>query len=149
MKLSSTLSWADRLALINRFDLTNQEASVAFGLPEREVIVAKNLQERGVFAPTELNTDIYVPYFGKLRSGEIDNGAQKVYKPKGARPSKITDAFAAISTEPQPVDDIVQKFEVSLAVLRQSKRFDKPDSGAVHIRKDKATGVLMVWRVLP
>lgn len=146
MKLSSTLSWADKLVLVEKFALTNQEACMVFGVSDRELVVAKNLKERGIFAPTELNTDVYSSFFGKLRSGELDTSTQKVYKPKGTRPSKITQAFESITNTPQPVTAVIDTFGVSLAVLRQSKRFDKTETGQVHIRKDKESGELMVWR---
>lgn len=146
MKLSSSLSWADKLVLMSKYSLTPQEAAVAFGVTDREITNAQQLQSRGIFAPSDLNTEIYSSYFGKLRSGEIDVSPQKTYKPKGARPSKITQAFEAITSAPQLVDKIVEEYGVSLAVLRQSKRFDKTGSGQVHIRKDKDTGSLMVWR---
>lgn len=146
MKLSSSLSWADRLVLIEKFALTDAEACHAFGVDDRELANVKHLQSRGIFGPTDINTEIYSAYFGKMRSGDVDTAAAKVYKPKGARPSKITQAFEAIGATAQPVDGIVEQYGVSLAVLRQSKRFDKTGTGQVHIRKDKDTGVLMVWR---
>lgn len=146
MKLSSSLSWADRLVLIQKYELSTNEACTAFGVSERELTNAKHLQDRGIFAPTDINTEIYSAFFGKLRSGELEGTATKTFKPKGARPSKITQAFEAIEATAQPVDKIVEQYGVSLAVLRQSKRFDKTGIGQVHIRKDKDTGVLMVWR---
>ena len=146
MKLSSTLSWADKLELMAKYSLSKQEACVAFGVSEREVLNAQQLQTRGIFAPSGINTEVYSAYFGKLRNGEIDASPQKTFKPKGARPSKITQAFEAIGSTPKRVDDVVAEFGVSLAVLRQSKRFDKTNAGQVHIRKDKESGNLMVWR---
>lgn len=146
MKLSSSLSWADRLVLIEKYELTAVEACNAFGVSDRELINAKHLQSRGIFAPTDINTEIYSAYFGKMRSGDAEMASAKIYKPKGARPSKITQAFEAIGATAQPVETIVEQFGVSLAVLRQSKRFDKTGVGQVHIRKDKDTGTLMVWR---
>lgn len=146
MKLSSTLSWADKLVLVQRFELSEVEACNAFGVTRQELVVAKDLQTRGVFAPNDtLNTAIYSDFFVKLRSGELEH-LQKTFKPKGARPSKITMAFEAITNRPQKVDEIIEKHGVSLAVLRQSKRFDKGNVGQIHIRKDKETGELMVWR---
>ena len=146
MKLSSSLSWADKLELMEKYSLTKQDACTAFGVTEREVTNAQQLQARGIFGPSSINTEIYSGFFAKLRTGELEVATQKTFKPKGARPSKITQAFDAIGPTPQKVDDIVAQFGVSLAVLRQSKRFDKTNSGQVHIRKDKDTGDLMVWR---
>jgi hypothetical protein len=146
MKLSSTLSWADKLVLVSRYELSETEACTAFGVTKQELVVAKNLLAKGVFAPNEtLNTSIYSDFFVKLRSGELDH-LQKTFKPKGARPSKITMAFEAITDSPQKVSEIIERYGVSLAVLRQSKRFDKGNVGQIHIRKDKDTSELMVWR---
>lgn len=146
MKLSSTLSWADKLVLVQRYALTETEACAAFGVSKQELGVAKNLQAKGVFAANEsLNTAIYSDYFVKLRSGELEE-SEKTFKPKGARTSKITQAFEAITTTPQKVEEVIEKYGVSLAVLRQSKRFDKGNVGQIHIRKDKETNDLMVWR---
>lgn len=146
MKLSSTLSWADKLVLVNKFQLSDNEACVAFGITKPELVVAKNLENRGIFiANQSLNTEIYSDFFVKLRSGELDH-LQKTFKPKGARPSKITMAFDSITGSPQKVASVIDKFGVSLAVLRQSKRFDKGNTGQIHIRKDKESQELMVWR---
>jgi hypothetical protein len=146
MKLSSTLSWADKLVLVQQYELTEVEACAAFGVSKQELVVAKNLQAKGVFTINEtLNTAIYSDYFVKLRSGELET-SEKTFKPKGARTSKITQAFEAITNTPQKVDAIIEQYGVSLAVLRQSKRFDKGNVGQIHIRKDKETNDLMVWR---
>lgn len=146
MKLSSTLSWADKLVLVKTFGLDETEACTAFGVTKQELDVAKNLEQRGVFRPNDsLNTEIYSDFFSKLRSGELDH-LQKTFKPKGTRPSKIAMAFDSITDKPQAVNEIIEKYGVSLAVLRQSKRFDKGNSGQIHIRKDKVSNELMVWR---
>lgn len=146
MKLSSTLSWADKLVLVQHYNLSETEACTAFGVSKQELVAAKNLQAKGVFSTNDaLNTSIYSDYFVKLRSGELDN-SDKTFKPKGSRPSKISQAFEAITATPQRVEDVISTYGVSLAVLRQSKRFDKDNSGQIHIRKDKETGELMVWR---
>jgi hypothetical protein len=148
MKLSSTLSWADRLALIQSFSLSDSESCDAFGITKQELMVANNLSTRGVFiANKQLNVTIYSDFFSKLRAGELDP-SQKTFKPKGNKPSRITQAFDAITEVPQKVETLVAEYGVSLAVLRQSKRFDKYGKGQIHIRKDKATKELMVWRAI-
>lgn len=146
MKLSSTLSWADRLTLIDSFSLNDSEACSAFCVTKQELMAAKDLTARGVFSPNDkLNTTIYSEFFTKLRAGELDP-SQKTFKPKGTKPSKITQAFEAITDLPQKVETLVAEYGVSLAVLRQSKRFDRNGKGQIHIRKDKDTKELMVWR---
>ena len=147
--MSTTLSWADKLALKERFQLSPQEACKAFGITSAELNTAITLAEKGVFfVNKKLNTEIYSDFFTKMRSGEQVSLPNVNRVKVGAKPSKITKAFDAITTTPQSVDSLIESYDVSLAVLRQSKRFDKNNAGRIHIRKDKATGTLMVWRVL-
>lgn len=68
-------------------------------------------------------------------------------KPKklGRKGTKIHDAYNAITTEPQSLDDILKQFDVSLGTMRQHKRFDPfPDRGKIHTRT--VAGTRMVWR---
>lgn len=67
-------------------------------------------------------------------------------KKRGRKGSKIQNAFAAIPSEPTDANAFAARHNVSLAVLRQSKRFDKTGTGVVRVRKDKDTNALMVWR---
>ena len=68
---------------------------------------------------------------------------------RGRSGTKIATAFAAIPYEPTPVAEFAQTHGVSVPVLRQSKRFDKEGTGVVHVKKDKATQVLNIWRDPP
>ena len=71
----------------------------------------------------------------------------KELKKRGRKGDRIAKAFAAIPATPVPVDKFASDNNVSLAVLRQSKRFDKsPEMGNVHVKKDKTSGSLMIWR---
>ena len=74
------------------------------------------------------------------------NKPERAPKKRGRTGSKIARAFAAIPSEPTDADKFATANGVSLAVLRQSKRFDKNGSGLVRVRKDREAGVLMVWR---
>lgn len=68
-------------------------------------------------------------------------------KKRGRKGDKIANAFTAIPVTPTPVDTFASTYGVSLAVLRQSKRFDHSGlEGAVRVKKDRETGTLMVWR---
>lgn len=147
MRLQSTLSWGDRLTLIKEYQLVPTEACTAFGINEGQLRSAIKLRDRGIFDTNEsLNTELYRDYFTKLRNGEFENSS-KVFRPKTSRPSKIVDAFKSITETPQPVESIIDRFGISLAVLRQSKRFDKSETpGMIRIRKDKNSGQIMVWR---
>jgi len=70
-------------------------------------------------------------------------------KKRGRKGTKIAEAFIAIPSTPVPVEEFASKNNVSLNVLRQSKRFDKSGTvGAVRVKKDKESGMLMIWREL-
>jgi len=70
-------------------------------------------------------------------------------KKRGRKGTNIAEAFVAIPSTPVPVEEFASKNNVSLNVLRQSKRFDKSGTGgAVRVKKDKESGTLMIWRDL-
>ena len=72
-----------------------------------------------------------------------------VPKKRGRKGDRIARAFAAIPNEPVDVETFRGTLTdtVSVAVLRQSKRFDDSGvAGSVRVKKDKATGNLMIWR---
>lgn len=150
MRLQSTLTWADRFALIRAYKLEPQEVCTAFGVNEGQLKSAIKLQHKGIFQINEsLNPEVFREYFDKLRKGEFSANSTKTFRPKQTRPSKIVDAFKSITETPQPVASVVERFGISLAVLRQSKRFDKSETpGTIRIRKDKTSGEMMVWRDL-
>lgn len=86
---------------------------------------------------------------GKSGGAKPETATKKVKEPKkrGRKGDKIANAFAAIPASPTPVEAFASSNNVSLAVLRQSKRFDpNPDLGTVHVKKDKESGTLMIWR---
>ena len=71
----------------------------------------------------------------------------KVVRPRGRKSNNIDLAFKAIPTSPVDVEKFAEKNRVSVAVLRQHKRFDNyKDKGLVYVRKNKETGVTEVWR---
>jgi len=68
-------------------------------------------------------------------------------KKRGRQGTNVVDAFSAVPIEAVPIDEFRLKHNVSFAVLRQAKRFDKSGlTGTVRVKKDKKTGSLMIWR---
>lgn len=72
---------------------------------------------------------------------------------RGRKGDKITKALQAVPLTPTSVDSFIAEHGVSLAVLRQSKRFiEGMDAatartiGRVNVRQDKTTRQLMIWR---
>lgn len=84
-----------------------------------------------------------------------ESATKRIKEPqkRGRKGDKITRALQSVPTSPVPVDAFILEHGVSLAVLRQSKRFiEGMDAatartiGRVNVRQDKATRTLMIWR---
>lgn len=76
--------------------------------------------------------------------------ATKVVKQRGRKGDKVKNAFTAIPAEPVSIDMFTQEHGVSVHCLKQSKRFDTTGlPGKVHVKKDKTTGMTMIWREMP
>lgn len=82
-----------------------------------------------------------------------ETAAKRIKSPqkRGRKGDKIAVALRAVPTTPIPIDAFVQQHGVSIAVLRQSKRFlatvdDAASLGEIKVRKDKNTKALMIWR---
>ena len=84
-----------------------------------------------------------------------ESATRRIKEPqkRGRKGDKITKALQAVPMAPMSVDAFIAEHGVSLAVLRQSKRFiEGMDAatakaiGRVNVRQDKATRQLMIWR---
>lgn len=170
-KIRTTLNWSDRLALIDHYTPCDEQICHAFGVTQHELDAARQMQTIGTLAPsTNIDFKSYSTLFvGKAATTlikpsdvrEVSTSTVKVQikdpetatkKPlpkqkRGRKGNRIENAFAAIPATPMSVMAFIEQHAVSLAVLRQSKRFDKhPELGNVKVKKDKDTGELMVWR---
>lgn len=77
----------------------------------------------------------------------------KIPQKRGRKGDKISNALRAVPTTQVPVDQFMKQHGVSLAVLRQSKRFIaalpvevQREIGKINVRQDKASKVLVIWR---
>ena len=77
----------------------------------------------------------------------------KAPQKRGRKGDKITQALLSVTNEPIIVDSFIRDHGVSLAVLRQSKRFiehmsseDVQKIGRIVVKQNKETKVLMIWR---
>ncbi|TFH10737.1 MAG: hypothetical protein E4H14_01975 [Candidatus Thorarchaeota archaeon] len=77
----------------------------------------------------------------------------KLPQKRGRKGDKISRALQAVTSTPVAVDSFIKQYGVSLAVLRQSKRFlEKMDNnvakkiGKINVRQDKNSKQLMIWR---
>jgi hypothetical protein len=145
----SSLSWGQRFALIHAFTPTDEQACTALGVTAQELTTARSLITKGVFQlDTTLNVEPYGVLFGRV---SIERPKIKTKnadaKKRGRKGDKILTAFQSITEIPVPAEQFVLEHGISMPVLRQFKRFDQTGlPGMVNVRKDKTTGLLMVWR---
>lgn len=168
------LSWSDRFSIIavatNQIpSITEQDICKVFGVDAEELAIASECFADGTFKSNpSINAEFYIPYFRgeepvfpdaqpRVRtlpesvSKAVDPAERQLFASKtrartGRRGNNIQRAFGAIPTDPVPAEEFAKKHHVSMAVLRQYKRFDKSNSGQVNVRKDKDTGIIMIWR---
>lgn len=171
------LSWNDRFALIDAYNPSSVAICAAFKLSPAELKTAMSLRDAGTFAPNP-NLDItkYVDIF-QLGDDVAPAGATmkaitatvhsfpetaskrvvvKEPQKRGRKGNKITDALLAVPTSPVTVDSFTQEHGVSVAVLRQAKRFIEkmtPEQasqvGTIVVRQHKDTKTLMIWKEIP
>lgn len=173
------MSWADRFAMIDHYKPTDAQICVAFGLSQDELDTARTLRQAGSFrASPNLDVAKYANVFtgdtvqvatavntstsfGKTKPGSAtthtmpETASKRIRPPqkRGRKGDKISRALMAVPTTQTPVETFMAEHDVSLAVLRQSKRFiEKLDAdvqatiGQINVRQDKATKTLMIWR---
>lgn len=177
-KRTPLLSWNDRFALIDAYNPSATAICAAFKLSPAELKTAISLREAGTFAPNKnLDTSKYVDLFStnepdlitaptavKTSTATVHSFPETATKrvvvkqpqKRGRKGNKITDALLAVPTTPVSVDSFTQEHGVSVAVLRQAKRFIEkmtPDQisqvGNVVVKKNKDTQTLMIWKELP
>jgi hypothetical protein len=178
--MSKILSWGDRFALIDHYKPSDAAACAAFKLTQDELDTARQLRTQGMFhANANLDTSKYASMFTATPTSVVvptvvtttaptqstintatvhtrpESASRKAKEPqkRGRKGDKITKALQAVPTTPVDVNDFMKEHGVSLAVLRQSKRFiEKMEStvataiGTVHVRQDKQTKTLKIWR---
>lgn len=164
MKLH-TLSWGEKVALINHYKPSDDAICHVFGISQQDLETVRALHSSGTIAASKtLDVGKYSQVFAgpsvsapsvTVHTKSVDDlgnkpstASKKSKTPgkRGRKGDKIAKAFESIPSTPVPVDDFMKEHSVSLAVLRQHKRFDKTGLGTVNVRQDKTTKVLMIWR---
>ena len=170
-----TLNWNDRFAVIDHFTPTDVQIQKAFCVTQDELATARTLRTNGTFAPNaSLNAAKYSHLFnqaGGTATTQTTSEGQgignatvhtkpetatkkvKVPQKRGRKGNRIEMALRAITTTPVPVDMFMKQHNVSLAVLRQSKRFIETlgpvvaaEIGTINVRQDKISKQLVVWK---
>lgn len=168
-----TLNWNERFALINHFKLSDEQICTTFGISSDDLSAARGLLNVGTFTPSKtLDFSKYQGVFNTV-PGTLSTATEKLptatvhtrtvddlsnkpvtasRKPKepgrrGRKGNKIEQAFEHVPTIPVSAEKYAAEHGISVAVLRQHKRFDKNGHlGQVNVRQDKETKVLMIWR---
>lgn len=161
------MSWSDRFALIDHYAPSDDQVCAVFGLSQEELDTARSLKAAGmVKSSAALDVSKYAEVFatGKWDSvapqftasfqrPETASRSPKLPQKRGRKGDKIQQALQSVPTVQIPVEAFIKEHGVSLAVLRQSKRFmSKMDPemqqqiGRVNVRQDKTTRTLMIWR---
>lgn len=177
MSKGKNFTWNDRLSLIKHFSPSDDQACEAFGITQSELEVARTQLRAGVFSDnSNVDFNSYGDLFTVSANADGDtegstvtstraldrtgttvtstktapeSASAKTREPKkrGRKGDKITQAFSAIPSTPTAAEDFAKTYGVSIAVLRQSKRFDKAGNpGIVKVKKDKSSKTLMIWR---
>lgn len=161
-----TLTWNDRLALLDHFNPSDVEACRILGVTEAELATARNLEGSMFHMTQNIDYTAYETTFNRptskvqptvhTRPGVSTDEPVFASKPtraikkRGRQGNKIAIAFSSIPHAPTPVEQYAVTHGVSLNALRQSSRFDKsPELGRVRVKKDKETNTLMIWRDQP
>lgn len=175
------LSWSDRFALVDHYAPSDAAICSAFNLTNDELATARQLRSAGTFSASKtLDCASYAGIFSDTAAPTVQAGpAQtahkmptaknqtttatakpesatkrvKVPQKRGRKGNNITTALLSAPTTPMPVDAFIKQHGVSLAVLRQAKRFiEKMDAdtqakvGKVVVKQDKTTKQLMIWK---
>lgn len=176
------LSWSDRFALVDHFAPSDTAICSAFNLTADELATARQLRSSGTFTASKtLDCASYAGIFdgsvnpaptistvartshtnptnkggATVHTNLPETATKRVKAPqkRGRKGDKITVALLAAPTTPMPVDAFMKQHGVSLAVLRQAKRFvEKLDAdtrakvGKVVVKQDKTTKQLMIWK---
>ena len=167
----NALNWSDRFAIIDKFNPADEVICEKLNVSQDELDTARDLRAAGNFKskpdvnisefakmlsgsakakkPTVTSHTVPVPKTKKVSTVQPTTATKPVKLPlkRGRKGSKIATAFLAVPSTAVPASEFTEQHGVSLAVLRQSRRFDKSGLvGSVKVKQDKVTKTLMVWR---
>lgn len=167
------LTWPERFALIDHYKPSDAQICTSFKINPSDLHMARQLRTVGTLsasntfdAPAHGNpftapvTETVTstkrstsPVSSKTTSDVSapprETASKKVVAPKkrGRKGTKISAAFSAIPATPVDLTQFASQYNVSIPVLRQSKRFDTaPELGTVRVKVNKDNGNLEIWR---
>lgn len=137
----ASLNWEQRIAVIEANKATDEQAAKVFGTTADEV----KSKRTEVVAEEGFDTAPYAAHFSTKPESATDTTdtteEPKTIKRRGRSGNRVKTAFSAVTATPEPLEDFAKKHNVSVNVLRQTKRF-APDMG---IRVGKRDGVTCIW----
>jgi hypothetical protein len=168
-------SWGDRFAIMDAFKPSADMACAAFGVTQDELATANELRQAGTLSASKsIDVSQYANHFAMPQASTpavtitapVAQPTQQVFakpetatkKPhipqkRGRKGSNIKVALHSVPTQPVEVEAFRKQFGVSLAVLRQAKRFGTEygteymaTMGTVNVKLDKTTKKLMIWK---
>jgi nickel-dependent lactate racemase len=155
----SSMSWNDRFALIDYYKPTDEQVIKTMSVSAAELATARELRRMKVFIPNHsFDVERFGNPFDGSRNAVVNNNITKDIprknvscivreeRKRGRKGNKIATAFANIPHVPTSIEDFSKRHGVSIPVLRQSRRFGPEMAEKIHVRKDKNTGVVMIWR---
>ena len=162
--------WPQRYALIRRYNPTPEQVCATFSITSVEYDAAMLMQQVGVATyASDIDVDAIGNVFEddyvvnsvvqELLASASDDVPETASRPartpqkRGRKGSKIHEALLAVPTTPMPIGEFIEQHGVSLAVLRQSKRFvasmsaeDQQRVGTVCVKMNRETKQLMNWK---
>lgn len=148
------LTWSERLAIIDQFAPGDDQICAAFQVTREELETARDISTTGnLLRPaSDFDTSKYSTIFENVDIKSIPRirqmpttATRPAPRRRGRKGNNIANAFNHIPSSPTPASEFAAEHNVSIAVLRQSKRFDHTEKAPVHVAKD-AGGTLMIWR---
>jgi hypothetical protein len=173
MSTFNELGWNERFAIIDALNPTDEQIMAALDIDRSELKAARDMRAAGALVANlgDINPQDYAAELASAASAAAatstttastatvatatrtrpDTPPATASKPKrepkkrGRKGTKIQDAFAAIGTDPVPLDEFATRFSVSTNVLRQAKRFDRTGvTGRVRVKL--VNGVQSIFR---
>ncbi len=178
----TTISWDDKFSLLDRFNPSDEVACAAFDVTLEELNTARRLRAAGTLTSNpDLQTNEFAEHFIVNQNDSkpvvwpipiapnnptltdatflvkpAETATKKIVikapQKRGRKGDKITKALMQVTNTPQSVDEFTKTHGVSVAVLRQAKRFiatmsaeDITTVGKIVVKQDKEK-VLMIWR---
>lgn len=163
------LGWAERFAVIDALEPTDEQIQTAFDIDADELATARELRDAGQFAEIDIDTlnidldaltaafDVATATVEDVTTAATEEEEEPTVAPttatapvrtpkkRGRKGNKVALAFAAVPTTPVDVQAFAIEHNVSIHCLRQGARFDKTGlPGKVRVKK--IDGVLSVYR---